>query len=89
MKKKNKSAAKRRERLAKLRAFVGSPLSPCSEFSALMSFCSVPTSMPALVPALMPAFVPALVPALIPIPMPALVRASICVLVSCPGYLAF
>ena len=71
LKKKNKRAAKKKEWLAKLRALVGSPLSPHLE----SSFFSSPRSMSALVLALMPApmpgFVPASVPAPIPTPVPA------------------
>ena len=64
--KKNKRAAKRKERLVKLRALVGSPLSFCPESSLFL----LPRSMPALVPAFVPAPVPALMPAPLLAPMP-------------------
>ena len=71
VKKKNKCAAKKKERLAKLHALFGSFLSLCLEFSLFSS----PRSVPALVPALVPAPVPALVTAPLPAPVLALVLA--------------
>ena len=68
VKKKNKCAAKRKERLAKLYAPVGSSLSPRPESFLLLSLYSVPALLPALVPtpilALMPAPLSAFVPTL-------------------------
>ena len=75
MKKKNECAAKRKERLAKLCAPIGSFSSFRLESSLLLMPYSVPALVPALVPAPvptpMPAFVPALVPAPVPTPVPA------------------
>ena len=70
VKKKNKRAAKRKERLAKLYALVGFLLSPYSEFSLLLLSYFVPVLVPDLVPAPMLALVAAFVPALLPAPMP-------------------
>ena len=50
VKKQNKYAAKRKERLAKLCALVRSPLSPYPKSSLFLSPYSLPASMPALVP---------------------------------------
>ena len=63
VKKKNKCVAKRKKRLAKLCALVGSLLSPRPESSLLSSPYFVPAPMPALMPALMPTLVLTLMPA--------------------------
>lgn len=78
VKKKNKCAAKKKERIAKFHDFVRSLLSPHPEFSPFL----LPCSMPAPMPALMLALVPTLMPAFMPASMPALVSASIPALVS-------
>ena len=59
VKKKNKRVAKIKERLAKLCAPVGSPLSPRPESSLFLSPRSVPAPVPALVFAPLPTPVPA------------------------------
>lgn len=51
VKKKNKYAAKKKERLAKLQAPVGFTLSPYPKSSPFLLSCSMPTSMPAFIPA--------------------------------------
>ena len=77
VKKKNKHAAKRKERLAKLCAPIRSPLSFCPEFFPFLLPCFVLASIPALVPTSVPASVPALVPTLEPALIPALVLAPV------------
>ena len=69
VKKKNKRAAKRKERFAKLCAPIGSFSSPCPKSSFLLSPHSVPTPVHALMPAPMSTFVPAPVTALVPAPV--------------------
>ena len=58
VKKKNKHAAKRKKRLAKLCALVGSLLSSRPKSFLLLLSCSVPAPVSALVPAPMPTLVP-------------------------------
>lgn len=62
LKKKNKCAAKKKERLVKFPAFVEFFLSPSSESSPFLLPYFMPTPILALVPALIPTPVPALVP---------------------------
>ena len=76
VKKKNKRAAKRKERLAKLYAPIRFSLFFRPESSFLLSPYSVPALVPALVPPPLPAFVPASVPAPVPALVPTLVPAS-------------
>ena len=93
IKKKNKHAAKRRKRLAKLCSPLGSLLSPYPESSPLSSPSAMPALMPAFVPtivpapmpALMPALVSVLVPAFVPAPIPALILVFMSTPVSHPG----
>ena len=63
VKKKNECVAKKKERLTKLRAYIGFSLSPCPESSFLLSSRFVPALVPAFVPTLVLALVSTFVPA--------------------------
>lgn len=69
VKKKNKCAANKKERLAKLCASVGSFSSLYFESSFFLLPCCMLAPMSALVPALVPVFMPALKPTLVLAPM--------------------
>lgn len=89
VKNKNKRAAKRKKRLKKLRALIGSLLFSRLESLSLLSLHPMPALVPALVPAPVPAPLSAPVPALILAPILALMPTpvsclrSLTVLFSC------